>query len=63
MAAGLNYTVLEADYLDELEGLVRGTAVPAEPGSIQGQLLVTHIGEDGLKQPIAVHASQLQAAA
>lgn len=61
MPAG-TYIVREADYLDQQDGLTIGATVEAEPGDIGGQLRVTRIGEIDLREPIAVHATQLEAA-
>ena len=55
-----SYKVVEADYYDELDGLKPGVIVTAVPGEIGTQMLVTGIGENELKEPIAVMAGQLQ---
>lgn len=56
------YTVIEADYIDREAGLEPGTTVTAEPGDSPAHLLVTHIGDKMLPEPLAVMATQLQAA-
>ncbi|WP_026535767.1 hypothetical protein [Arthrobacter sp. H14] len=63
MADSQSYTVREADYLDQEDGLLIGVGVVAEPGEITGQLRVTQIGDEILKSPIAVYEHQLQLAA
>jgi hypothetical protein len=65
-----NYIVLEADYLDEQEGIERGATVTAEPGEsakilnvvwVGEKLLdVVWVGEKLLDAPVPVFASQLQ---
>ncbi|HEX9088490.1 MAG TPA: hypothetical protein VF867_13300 [Arthrobacter sp.] len=64
MAAGRKYTVVEADFYDEQEGLTVGAVVEAVPAENAKQLLVTQIvGADfPLEEPYAVYASQLVAA-
>lgn len=56
------YTVVEADYIDREAGLMPGAEVTAEPGESPAHLLVTHIGDAELSEPVAVMATQLQAA-
>ena len=58
-----NYTVLEADYLDQLEGIKPGATVTAEPGESSKILNVVWVGGQLLDAPVAVFASQLQAIA
>lgn len=58
-----NYTVLEADYLDQLEGIKPGATVTAEPGESSKILNVVWVGEQLLDAPVPVFASQLQAIA
>lgn len=53
------YKVVEADYLDQAEGIVAGRIVDAEAGEIPGQLRITHIGDEQLPEPVAVGAGQL----
>ncbi|MCU1555273.1 MAG: hypothetical protein JWM13_2759 [Arthrobacter sp.] len=55
-----NYIVLEADYLDEQEGIERGATVTAEPGESAKILNVVWVGEKLLDEPVPVFASQLQ---
>lgn len=55
-----NYIVLEADYLDEQEGIERGATVTAEPGESAKILNVVWVGEKLLDAPVPVFASQLQ---
>ncbi|MCU1522490.1 MAG: hypothetical protein JWN19_2875 [Arthrobacter sp.] len=55
-----NYIVLEADYLDEQEGIERGATVTAEPGESAKLLDVVWVGEKLLDAPVPVFASQLQ---
>lgn len=55
-----SYTVLEADYLDQQEGLVPGTVVTAKPAESGGFLMVTHIGEMPMSEPVALLPEQLQ---
>lgn len=64
MAAPKTYTVVEADFYDQQEGLTVGATVEAVPGSTAKQLLVTQIIGQAfpLDEPVAVYASQLQAA-
>lgn len=61
MAASRQYTVIEADYLDQEEGIVVGALVAAEPGSLAEPLMVTGVNGEPLPVPVAVHASQLRA--
>ncbi|MCC3292518.1 hypothetical protein [Arthrobacter sp. zg-Y1110] len=63
MAEGRPYVVIEADYLDEEDGIVRGKQVIAEPGTRDGQLLVTSIDGVPLAAPVAVYTHQLRPAA
>lgn len=63
MAASRQYTVVEADYLDQEEGIVVGALVSAEPGSMANHLMVTGVNGVQLPVPVAVHESQLEAAA
>lgn len=53
------YTVLEADYLDEQEGIVTGGTVMATEGESPAFLYVTALGEKILREPIAVSRAQL----
>lgn len=64
MAAPKTYTVVEADFYDQQEGLTIGAKVEAIPAATGSQLLVTHIvGADfPLDEPVAVFTHQLQAA-
>lgn len=64
MPAPKTYTVVEADFYDQQEGLKVGVQVEAIPASTSNQLLVTQIiGQDfPLDEPVAVMASQLVAA-
>ncbi|MET4144259.1 hypothetical protein [Arthrobacter sp. UYCo732] len=64
MAAPKTYTVVEADFYDQQEGLKVGATVEAVPAATANQLLVTQIvGADfPLEEPYAVHSRQLQAA-
>jgi hypothetical protein len=55
-----NYLVLEADYLDQLEGIKPGATVTAEPGESSKILNVVWVGEKLLDAPVPVFASQLQ---
>lgn len=55
-----NYIVLEADYLDEQAGVLKGAAVTAEPGESSKILNVVWVGEQLLDVPVPVFASQLQ---
>ena len=57
-----NYTVIEADYLDAEEGIIKGAVVTAVPGE-NGLLNVIRIGDNPLDAPVAVYAGQLQATA
>ncbi|GAB3283586.1 hypothetical protein GCM10027449_26760 [Sinomonas notoginsengisoli] len=57
------YTVRQADYLDEEDGLLVGATVEAIGSEIPGQLRVVRIGEAELDEPIAVMAAQLELAA
>lgn len=59
MPEGKKYTVVESDYLEEQEGLVKGATVVAYPGD-SGVLYVTHIGEKFLLDEIPVLARQLK---
>lgn len=61
MAASRQYTVIEADYLDQEEGIVVGVLVAAEPGSMAEHLMVTSVNGEQLPVPVAVHTSQLRA--
>lgn len=54
------YTVVESDYLEEQQGLVKGATVTAYPGD-PGVLYVTHIGEKFLLDEIPVLSRQLEA--
>lgn len=54
------YLVLEADYLDQLEGIVPGATVRAEPGETPRILNVQWVGDDLLNAPVPVFAAQLQ---
>jgi hypothetical protein len=58
-----NYTVVEADYLDEQEGITKGASVTAEPGESTKILNVVWVGDKLLDAPVPVFASQLQAIA
>jgi hypothetical protein len=60
MPEGSKYTVVESDYLEEQEGLVKGATVTAYPGDA-GVLYVTHIGEKFLLDELPVLARQLEA--
>jgi hypothetical protein len=64
MADGRRYTVVEADFYDQQEGLIVGAVVEAVPAENPRQLLVTQIvGNDfPLDEPIAVNKTQLAAA-
>lgn len=64
MAAPQTYTVVEADFYDQQEGLTIGATVEAVPAGTANQLLVTQIiGQDfPLDEPIAVFSRQLVAA-
>ena len=62
MADGHPYIVIEADYLDQQDGIVPGRAVIAEPGALDGQLLVVSIEGKALPNPVAVYADQLHPA-
>lgn len=64
MAESRTYTVVEADYLDQQEGLKIGVLVEAIPAEKPGQLLVTQVvgATFPLDEPIAVNESQLAAA-
>lgn len=64
MAEGRTYTVVEADFYDQQEGLVIGAVVEAVPAENPGQLLVTQVvgATFPLEEPIAVNKSQLVAA-
>jgi len=64
MAVGRKYTVVEADFYDQQEGLTIGALVEAFPAENARQLLVTQIvGADfPLEEPYAVFARQLAAA-
>jgi hypothetical protein len=64
MAAAKTYTVIEADFYDQQEGLTIGAQVEAVPAGTTNQLLVTQIvGKDfPLDEPYAVFAHQLVAA-
>jgi hypothetical protein len=64
MAASKIYTVVEADFYDQQEGLTVGAKVEAVPAGTANQLLVTQIvGQDfPLEEPYAVFARQLVAA-
>lgn len=55
-----NYIVLDADYLDQLEGIKPGAAVTAEPGETAKILNVVWVGEKLLDAPVPVFAAQLQ---
>lgn len=55
-----NYVVLEADYLDEAEGIKVGATVTAEPGETSKTLNVVWVGEKLLDAPVPVFASQLR---
>jgi hypothetical protein len=59
MPEGQKYTVLESDYLEEQEGLVKGATVQAYQGDA-GVLYVTHIGEKFLLDEIPVLKRQLE---
>lgn len=59
MSDGQKYTVVESDYLEEQEGLVRGATVEAYPGDAN-VLYVTHIGDQFLLDEIPVLARQLK---
>lgn len=61
MATPKTYTVVEADFYDQQEGLTIGAKVEAVPAESPNQLLVTQIvGADfPLDEPVAVLASQL----
>ncbi len=61
MAASI-FTVVEADYLDEQDGLFVGFTVTAEPTENPAHLRVTHIGDELAEYPVVVRSSQLQAA-
>jgi hypothetical protein len=58
-----NYVVLEADYLDEQEGILKGATVTAEPGESAKILNVVWVGDQLLDSPVPVFARQLQAIA
>lgn len=64
MAAPQMYTVVEADFYDQQEGLSVGAQVEAVPAEAANQLLVTQIvgAHFPLDEPIAVFARQLTAA-
>lgn len=64
MAAPKTYTVIEADFYDQQEGLTIGAKVEAIGAESANQLLVTQIiGENfPLEEPYAVFSRQLQAA-
>ena len=64
MADGRTYTVVEADFYDQQEGLLIGAVVEAVPAENPGQLLVTQIvgATFPLDEPIAVNKTQLAAA-
>lgn len=64
MAEGRTYTVVEADFYDQQEGLVIGAVVEAVPAENPGMLLVTQVvgSTFPLDEPIAVNKSQLVAA-
>ena len=64
MAAPQTYTVVEADFYDQQEGLIIGAQVEAVPAGTANQLLVTQIvGADfPLDEPYAVFTRQLAAA-
>lgn len=64
MAVPKTYTVVEADFYDQQEGLKVGAKVEAIPAGSANQLLVTQIvGADfPLEEPYAVFSRQLQAA-
>lgn len=64
MAAPQTYTVVEADFYDEQEGLTIGAQVEAIPAGTANQLLVTQIvgANFPLEEPYAVFARQLAAA-
>lgn len=59
MSEGQKYTVVESDYLEEQEGLVRGATVTAYQGDA-GVLYVTHVGEKFLLDEIPVLTRQLK---
>ncbi|MBG0738942.1 hypothetical protein IV500_05830 [Paeniglutamicibacter antarcticus] len=63
MAAPKTYTVVEADFYDQQEGLKIGVQVEAVPAATADQLLITQIiGADfPLDEPIAVFTKQLAA--
>lgn len=58
MPEGQKYTVVESDYLEEQDGLVKGAIVDATRGE-GGVLYVTHIGEKFLLDEIPVLSRQL----
>lgn len=62
MADGRPYIVIEADYLDQQDGIVPGRTVIAEPGALDGQLQVVSIDGKELASPVAVNAGQLRQA-
>lgn len=64
MAAPKTYTVVEADFYDQQEGLTIGATVEAVPAGTASHLLVTQIvGADfPLEEPYAVFTRQLVAA-
>ncbi len=62
MAAPKTYTVVEADFYDQQEGLVIGAQVEAIPAGTASQLLVIQIVGDNfpMEEPYAVMARQLE---
>lgn len=56
------YTVTEADYLDNEDGIVKGATVAAVPGDDPDLLYVTSINGEELDDPVAVRSQQLKAA-
>lgn len=64
MAEGRTYTVVEADFYDQQDGLTIGALVEAVQAEHPGQLLVTQVvgSTFPLDEPIAVNKSQLVAA-
>jgi hypothetical protein len=54
------YTVLEADYLDQEQGIKPGVTVTAEPGDTPRFLNVIYVEDRLLDEVVPVYAAQLQ---
>ena len=54
------YTVLDADYLDQEQGIKPGATVTAEPGESPRFLNVIYVGDRLLDEAVPLFATQLQ---